>query len=54
MARSVTITPAMFRDWVVNADEDDLEEFIDAITEEIELLEQDDFFGTEGFNKRFA
>lgn len=48
------ITPDMFRAWVARADDGDLEEFIREVEVEIELLEQEDFFGTEGFEKRFA
>jgi len=43
-----------FREWVLNADDDTLQEFIDEIESEIISLEQDDFFGTEGLNKRFS
>lgn len=43
-----------FRIWVEEADDYDLDLFIDAIKETILELEADDFFGTEGLNKRFA
>lgn len=43
-----------FRIWVEDADDYDLELFIDAVKETILELEADDFFGTEGLNKRFA
>lgn len=43
-----------FREWVEGSDDYDLELFIDAIKETILELESDDFFGTEGINKRFA
>ncbi|SKB63263.1 hypothetical protein [Sphingopyxis flava] len=50
----MNITPEMFRAYVNRIDDDELADFIDAINGEIKLLEQDDFFGTEGFEKRFA
>ena len=43
-----------FRIWVEEADDYDLSLFIDAIKETLLELEADDFFGTEGLNKRFA
>jgi hypothetical protein len=43
-----------FREWVRNAPIEDLEYFIILIEREILDLEEDDFFGTEGLNKRFA
>ena len=42
------------REWVKRADDDTLQEFLDEIRPVIDLLEEEDFFGTEGFNKRFA
>lgn len=43
-----------FRQWVIDADDEALQEFVDEIEREIIGLEQDDFFGTEGLNKRFS
>lgn len=43
-----------FREWVRNAPIENLEYFISLIEREILDLEEDDFFGTEGLNKRFA
>lgn len=44
----------MFRDWVKRANTDTLEDFLFQIEDKIYRLEGDDYFGTEGFNKRFA
>jgi hypothetical protein len=42
-------------EWFKNADENDVEDFLQCgLLELILELEQDDFFGTEGINKRFA
>lgn len=43
-----------FRAWVAGADDDDLRDFIDEVEDVIIDLESNDFFGTEGLNKRFA
>lgn len=43
-----------FREWVNSASDDDLSDFIEEIEDIILDLEEDDFFGTEGLNKRFA
>lgn len=49
------ITPSEVRSFFKEADDDTIQEFLDSgLTPLIEELEQDDFFGTEGFNKRFA
>jgi hypothetical protein len=49
------ITPQEVRDFFTTADDEELEAFIeDGLGYLIEMLEQDDYFGTEGFNKRFA
>lgn len=49
------ITPAEVRQWFAEADDDEIQDFLDnGLTEAIEQVEQDDFFGTEGFAKRFA
>lgn len=49
------ITLEEVRDWFDNASDDMVRYFMDnGLTDLIEELEQDDFFGTEGFNKRFA
>lgn len=51
----VEISAAMFRRWVNRVDDDTLDEFLyDGLEELILELEQDDFFGTEGFEKRLA
>jgi hypothetical protein len=52
MGREITVDD--FRQWVLGADSETLEEFLDEVLWTIENLEQDDFFGTEGFNKRYA
>ncbi len=52
---SKEISVDSFRSWVEKADDLELEEFLQAGGyDAIYDLEQDDFFGTEGFNKRFA
>lgn len=43
-----------FRDWVKKADTETLEDFIFQIEGILYELEAEDYFGTEGFNKRFA
>jgi hypothetical protein len=43
-----------FREWVRNADIKDLQDFLDVIESKVIDLESNDFFGTEGLNKRFA
>lgn len=48
------IKAAQFREYINRIDDDELQEFIDEIHDELIELEQDDFFGTEGFEKRFA
>ena len=49
------LTPNEVRDWMINADDDNIQEFLEnGLKDLIEELEQDDFFGTEGFNKRFG
>lgn len=49
------ISADQLRNWVSRADEDVLEAFLDeGLCQLIEQLEGDDFFGTEGFDKRFA
>jgi hypothetical protein len=49
------ITPHEVRAWFASATDEDIQDFLDnGLTETIECLEQDDFFGTEGFDKRFA
>lgn len=49
-----TVTPAQFRDYIAHLDDDQLHEFLAEIIPVMEVLEEDDFFGTEGFDKRFA
>ena len=49
------ITVEEVREWFENADADLIQDFIyEGLGDLIEELEEDDFFGTEGFNKRFA
>ncbi len=49
------ITPKEAREWFAEADDERIQEFLDhGLTELIEDLEADDFFGTEGFHKRYA
>ena len=49
------ITPDEVRNWFTHADEDVIDAFLDeGLHQLIEQLEGDDFFGTEGFDKRFA
>lgn len=43
-----------FREWAMTAEDEDLEDFIEDIKDIILDLEQDDYFGTEGLNKRFG
>lgn len=49
------ITPEEVRYWFVEATDEEIQEFIDdGLGDLIEELEQEDYFGTEGFSKRFA
>jgi hypothetical protein len=49
------LTVQELRDYIATADDDDIQDFLDhGLTDLIEELEQDDFFGTEGFGKRYA
>lgn len=48
------ISAADFRAWVSQAEDDQLTELVVEVHEELRELENDDFFGTEGINKRFA
>ena len=49
------ITPKEVRDWFIKADDEEIQEFLDnGLLDDIETLEEEDFFGTEGFNKRFG
>lgn len=49
------LTVEEIRDWFASVDDEWIEDFMEnGLTCLIEELEQDDFFGTEGFNKRFA
>lgn len=48
------ITTEMFRAYVNRVDDEELEGFLFEILDTIDELEQDDYFGTEGFEKRFA
>ena len=48
------ITPEQFLKWAKNNPQDFEELFYDEMLDTILNLEQDDYFGTEGFDKRFA
>lgn len=49
------ITASEVRDWFARASDEEIEEFLeDGLLELIEDFEQEDYFGTEGFNKRFS
>ena len=48
------ITPERFLKWAKNSPRDFEELFYDELLDTILILEQDDYFGTEGFEKRFA
>lgn len=51
----IPLNPAGFREWVEDASDEEIQEFLDEGLESLIIeLESDDFFGTEGFNKRFA
>lgn len=51
----MALTPLQLREWFARATDEQIQELLD---EGLEALivdgEQDDAFGTEGFNKRFA
>lgn len=51
------LTPFLLQDfteWWDSADKDERASFIEYVEEEILDLEMDDFFGTEGLNKRLG
>ena len=48
------ITPEKFLEWAKNNPRDFEELFYDELLDTILILEQDDYFGTEGFEERFA
>lgn len=49
------ITPEDVKRFFKKADEDQIQDLLDhGLRELIEELEEEDFFGTEGFEKRFA
>ena len=48
------ITPERFLKWAKNNPRDFEELFYDELLDTILILEQDDYFGTEGFEERFA
>ena len=48
------ITPERFLKWVKNNPRNFEELFYDELLDTILILEQDDYFGTEGFEERFA
>jgi len=54
MSREVESMSHAFAQWAKQATVEELREFAEELAEEIECLEEDDFFGTEGINKRFA
>lgn len=50
-----SITPQDVRDVIATLSDEDIQFILDeGLMEIISYLEQDDFFGTEGFNKRFG
>lgn len=52
---SNTISVAAVREWFASYDDEWVQSFLDeGLADLIIELEQDDFFGTEGFGKRFA
>ena len=49
------LTPEEIRHWFLNASDTELNELLDEGLEElISDLEDEDFFGTEGFNRRYG
>ena len=49
------ILPQYVRDWAAEASDEEIQEVLDAGLEDtIVDLEAEDFFGTEGFEKRFG
>jgi hypothetical protein len=53
MKKSITANDV--REWIASYDDDWINDFLEAgLADLIEELEQEDFFGTEGFNRRFA
>ena len=49
------LTPAEVRSWFASADDDEIQQFLDdGLFDLIYELEADDYFGTEGFEKRFG
>ena len=48
------ITPERFLKWAKNNPRDFEKLFYDELLDTILILEQDDYFGTEGFEERFA
>ena len=48
------ITPEKFLEWAKKRAEEFNDFFHDELLDLILTLEQDDYFGTEGFDKRFA
>lgn len=49
------LTTSEVKDWFEKASSNDITDFLDnGLYNLISELEADDFFGTEGFNKRFA
>lgn len=54
MARETETIIEAFVQWAKRASEEELTEFADDISEVLYDLEENDYFGTEGLNKRFA
>lgn len=53
--RPLKVTPEEIKIWFAEADESQLQDFLDfGLLDLMSELEEDDFFGTEGFNKRFS
>lgn len=50
-----TITPVMVRNYFNQAADEEISEILDeGLLDAIHRLEEDDFFGTEGFEKRWS
>jgi len=54
MPREVDRMAEAFVQWAKTAKDEELRELAEYLEDELYALESDDFFGTEGINKRFA
>lgn len=54
MTKGVESQSDAFVAWVKKASDQQLKELAVAIEDELDYLEAEDYFGTEGINKRFA